>query len=130
MIRKIQEGRRSTLNASLSNKEKAMTVDVKNFGAFISALAQNNGEAASNDVLEAISKELQEKKKAQIKAKLEALFSQQQAYVETLKDLRRQETKVKNKMTDVENLANKVVAGEDDVDEDWIKVLGYKPSFR
>ena len=107
-----------------------MTVDVKNFGAFISALAQNNGEAASNDVLEAISKELQEKKKAQIKAKLEALFSQQQAYVETLKDLRRQETKVKNKMTDVENLANKVVAGEDDVDEDWIKVLGYKPSFR
>lgn len=89
-----------------------MAKTTPSFGEFLSELAQRAAPATA-DTLTALKVKMEAEKQAQIEAKLRLVFRQIEQGVDRLRDLRRREDAVKKEIKSFEELANKIVAGED-----------------
>ena len=83
-----------------------------NFGEFLSNLMQKN-QVVANGALEALQRKMEEQKAQELENKLMRVAQQMQIQVNTLRQLRKQEKNVKARMAELEEAANKLVAGEE-----------------
>lgn len=83
------------------------------FGAFLAGLATQAG-PATQDTLTKLQEKMEAERQARLEAKLRNVFLDMERQVECLRAVRRQEKQHLARISELQEKANKIVAGEDD----------------
>jgi len=93
-----------------------------NFGEFLSNLAQSK-EAASSETLAKLQEKFEQEQQAKIEDKLKKVYTRLQASVEHLRQIRLQEKKALAGIKELEEQANKIVAGTDEEENTLVEAF-------
>ena len=83
------------------------------FGQFLATLATQAG-AATQDTLTKLQEKMEAEKQARLEAKLRRVFEEMEINVSRLRDVRRQEKAYQARISELQEKANKIVAGTDE----------------
>lgn len=83
------------------------------FGAFLAGLASQAG-AATQDTLTKLQEKMEAEKQARLETKLRRVFDEMELNVSRLREIRRQEKAYQARISELQEKANKIVAGTDE----------------
>lgn len=83
------------------------------FGQFLASLASHAGEA-TQDTLAKLKEKMEAEKQARLENKLRQVFNEMEINVARLRELRRNEKIYQSRIAELQEKANKIVAGTDE----------------
>lgn len=83
------------------------------FGSFLSNLAMQAG-GATQDTLAKLQEKMEAEKQARLETKLRQVFNEMELNVSRLREIRRQEKALQARISELQEKANKIVAGTDE----------------